>query len=403
MNILLCAYACEPNKGSEPEVGWQMVNFLAKEMPEHNFYVITRKNNKEAIEKEQYPSNVGFLYYDLPKYFSFWKKGGRGIRTYYYFWMLGAVKYLKSKHIKFDVIHHITFVNDWLPSHFILLKNKNKFIWGPIGSHDPINKKFLDGNRVLIENIRIILQNFFRTFDPFFQMNKNKSDLIVGINENVKKKLKLKNQKFIVEPAIAMKKSHVLEAVKKKDNIFRVTSVGRLIYIKNFKMTILAFNEFIKRNKNINAVLEIIGDGEDRKYLEELVKNLRIEKYVTFKGKLPLKVVYERFSVSDVFLFPTLENAGFVILEAMSYALPVLALNYGGPQQFIKNNIEYQLSNPDLKYEEIIKDLADKLEILHKNEKLAEHIGKLNKQDLLENFTWEAKVKKFKKIYEELV
>ena len=404
MNILLCAYACEPNKGSEPEVGWQMVNYLAKEMPENNFYVITRRNNKEAIENEKYPSNIKFLYYDLSKKMSFWKKGGRGVRTYYYLWMLGAVKYIKSKKIDFDIIHHITFVNDWLPSHFILLKNKNnKFIWGPIGSHEPIDKKFLEGKRILIEKVRIFLQRFFRTFDPFFHLDKNKSDLIVGINENVKNKLKLKNdRKFISEPAIAMKQRHVLKAIKKKDEIFRVISVGRLVYIKNFKLTILVFNEFLKNNPQANAVLDIVGDGEDREYLKNLVKELNIEKNVNFVGKIHLKEVYDKFSISDVFLFPTLENAGFVILEAMSYELPVLALNYGGPKQFIKSNINYQLTDPNLSYDEIVNDLAKKLEYFYKNEDVANKVGKQNKQDLLENFTWEAKAKKFKKIYERI-
>ena len=46
--ILLSAYACEPNKGSEPEVGWQWAINLSK--LGHNVYVVTRRNNKESIE-----------------------------------------------------------------------------------------------------------------------------------------------------------------------------------------------------------------------------------------------------------------------------------------------------------------------------------------------------------------
>ena len=50
MKILLSAYACEPNKGSEPEVGWRWATELLKFNNE--VYVITRLNNKENIEKE---------------------------------------------------------------------------------------------------------------------------------------------------------------------------------------------------------------------------------------------------------------------------------------------------------------------------------------------------------------
>ena len=47
MNILLSAYACEPNKGSEPGVGWSLAIEMSKH---HNVWVITRDNNKSAIE-----------------------------------------------------------------------------------------------------------------------------------------------------------------------------------------------------------------------------------------------------------------------------------------------------------------------------------------------------------------
>ena len=50
MKILLSAYTCEPNKGSEPEVGWKWATELSK--IGNNVYVITRLNNKENIEQE---------------------------------------------------------------------------------------------------------------------------------------------------------------------------------------------------------------------------------------------------------------------------------------------------------------------------------------------------------------
>ena len=38
--VLLSAYACEPNKGSEPGVGWNWAKHLAEK---YEIYVITRK------------------------------------------------------------------------------------------------------------------------------------------------------------------------------------------------------------------------------------------------------------------------------------------------------------------------------------------------------------------------
>ena len=80
--ILLSAYACEPNKGSEPGVGWswmKMISEIAEEL-----HVITRANNKDAIASEYIPENVTIHYYDLPKYILCLKKGLKGIYWYYF-------------------------------------------------------------------------------------------------------------------------------------------------------------------------------------------------------------------------------------------------------------------------------------------------------------------------------
>lgn len=409
VKILLGAYACEPNNGSEPEVGWQMANEIARAMPEDTIYVITKENNKEVIGQEGYPKNLKFYYYALPKWLSFWKKGGRGIRTYYYLWMIGAARYMKDQKISFDIIHHVTFVNDWLPSFFFLLKNKNnKFIWGPIGSHDPIDLKFLDGGkRKMVEKIRILLQLLFRNIDPSFYFCKSKADCIIGINENVRNKLNIKEDKyFISEPAIGMKKDGVEEVacLENNTNKFLVISVGRLLYIKNFKLTVMAFAEFLKNNPDIkNAKLQIIGDGADRKSLESLVQKFNIVDHVEFVGKIPLREVQEYFAQADVFLFPTLENAGFVILEAMNRTLPVLAMHYGGPQQFVKHYTDEQLVSSIQSYDAIVKALAAKLEKLYLDRELCQKIGEQNRQDVLENFTWEAKAQKMKEIYKKVL
>ena len=155
---------------------------------------------KEIVENEGYPLNVEFFYYAPPKWLTFWKKGGRGIRTYYYLWLIGAARFMKKKNISFDIVHHITFVNDWMPSFFHLLKTKeNRFIWGPIGSNDPIDFKFYDNTKMKIkEIITNVLKNFYRNFDPSFYICKAKADCIIGINDNVKNKLNLDKNKFFI-------------------------------------------------------------------------------------------------------------------------------------------------------------------------------------------------------------
>lgn len=49
MKVLVSAYACEPNHGSEPAVGWNWVTQIATFA---DVTVITRENNRYSIEKE---------------------------------------------------------------------------------------------------------------------------------------------------------------------------------------------------------------------------------------------------------------------------------------------------------------------------------------------------------------
>ena len=79
LKVLLSAYACETNKGSEPEIGWKWATTLSN--LGHEVYVITRSNNKEHIElylsKNEY-KKLFFIYFDYPNWFLKIFKGKNG-------------------------------------------------------------------------------------------------------------------------------------------------------------------------------------------------------------------------------------------------------------------------------------------------------------------------------------
>src|ERR1700692_1761816 len=111
--ILLSAYACEPGKGSEPEVGWMWATGL--HAAGHEVWVITREANRAAIEGEsrgQGRAGLHFVYYDLPPAARMWKRGGRGVHWYYALWQWGAYRTARRlmKRVRFDCVQHVTFV-----------------------------------------------------------------------------------------------------------------------------------------------------------------------------------------------------------------------------------------------------------------------------------------------------
>src|SRR5579871_790234 len=92
--VLMSAYACGPGVGSEPGIGWDFVFQAARSS---DLTVITRANNRAAIEKALKPSprEIRWLYYDLPAWSRFWKRGTGGVQLYYYLWQLGIYSLAK--------------------------------------------------------------------------------------------------------------------------------------------------------------------------------------------------------------------------------------------------------------------------------------------------------------------
>jgi hypothetical protein len=109
LRVLLSAYACEPGKGSEPEVGWQWATRLARD---HDVTVITRANNAPAIHaalENQAGAKPQFLFYDLPAWLLRRKGSSLPTALYYLLWQ-GAVRWRFRRQLAvYDLIHHLTF------------------------------------------------------------------------------------------------------------------------------------------------------------------------------------------------------------------------------------------------------------------------------------------------------
>src|SRR5271157_3778471 len=127
LKVLLSAYACEPGQGSEPGVGWNWAHEMSRW---HDVWVLTRANNRPTIEQTPAPvgeHRVRWVYFDLPRWARFWKRGSRGIQAYYWLWQLAAWRVGARLHreVGFDLFHHVTFGKYWVPSYLSFLPVKS--------------------------------------------------------------------------------------------------------------------------------------------------------------------------------------------------------------------------------------------------------------------------------------
>ena len=169
--ILLSAYACEPDRGSEPGVGWTWATELAR--IGHEVSVITRADNRPTIESNaQHRSlNLTFLYYDLPTWVQHWRRFPGGKRLYYVLWQWFAVRYLRHlfSALPFDVVHHVTYVSARYPSFMGSLGIP--FLFGPVSGGEGIPPRLRSGLSAgarFQEWLRD-LSNFLVRFDPLMR------------------------------------------------------------------------------------------------------------------------------------------------------------------------------------------------------------------------------------------
>ena len=140
--ILLSAYACEPGKGSEPEVGWMWATEL--QALGHEVWVITRESNRRAVARglgSDGRPDLHFRFYDLPRWARGWKRGNRGVHLYYALWQWGAYRAAKrlARHIGFDFVHHVTFVGMRAPS--FMGRLGLPFFLGPVSGGECVPKR----------------------------------------------------------------------------------------------------------------------------------------------------------------------------------------------------------------------------------------------------------------------
>jgi len=403
LRILISAYACEPYKGSEQAVGWNWVLQISRW---HEVWVITRANNREPIEKALATkplTNVHWVYFDLPHWARFWKKGGRGLYAYYYLWQLGVyfVGRRLCRDVKFDLAHHVTMGSFWSPSSLSLLPVP--FMWGPIGAGLPAPRPFwtefsLRGR--VNEWLRAVAL-FFTRLDPVRAMTEDKACMILAVSSGTARAFTPRNQhKIALFSAVGFDSSEIDEfdsSWSSTSGPFKVLSVGRLVHWKGFALAIKAFAIFHEAFPNSQHW--IVGDGPEKAKLAELANSLGLSECVHFVGALSRADYLAHMRSSDVLLYPSLHQPGaFVIIEAMATCKPVICLDLGEPALLV--NEETGIRVPANTPAQAVNDLAKAMALLAHDPALGVRMGQAGRQRVQDHFRWDKKAALMAEFYE---
>jgi glycosyltransferase involved in cell wall biosynthesis len=148
-------------------------------------------------------------------------------------------------------------------------------------------------------------------------------------------KLKVIKDPHISVINILKKKKSVVSNHKliRKNNII---SIGRLTRQKNYIFLIEGFKQILNLKNNLH--LTIIGDGEDRKKIENKIDELNINKHVTLAGFQ--KNIYNYLENSICYISSSLwEGPDLAMLDAAFMNVPLICSDCkSGRKEFINNN-----------------------------------------------------------------
>jgi glycosyltransferase involved in cell wall biosynthesis len=136
-------------------------------------------------------------------------------------------------------------------------------------------------------------------------------------------------QPIKVDPAKTLELRQKLQI---PDNYLVLGTIARLDPIKNHKMMLDAFLLVLKTHPN--ALLIIVGDGEEREKIYKHIQSLSLEKNVLMPGYDPQPQHY--LALMDIFLLSSLsEGTSMTLLEAMSLSKPCVVTDAGGNKEVI--------------------------------------------------------------------
>jgi glycosyltransferase involved in cell wall biosynthesis len=172
-------------------------------------------------------------------------------------------------------------------------------------------------------------------------------------------------------------------------------AIGRLSSEKAFDVLIQATDHLLKRG--IDLELFIIGEGDEKSRLEELISRLGWRERMHLLGyRSDVKAYYQAM---DVFVLSSLrEGLPNVLLEALALEVPVVASRVAGVPRLITDKINGLLVEPGS-----VKDLEEKLATLLLDEELRGRLRQLGRDIVKKFFSFDVRMRKVQAVYDELL
>jgi glycosyltransferase involved in cell wall biosynthesis len=365
MKLLISAYACAPNRGSEHGSAWNWVteaNRLGHQVwvmvsPQHRDSITAAARLDPALQR------ITWVFPEI----RFWPmqqgKEPKRERSYNLLWQKAAVPIAKSlqSEIGFDFVHHLTWGGIRAPTFLGFLGVP--LIIGPIGGGETSPKSLRDRmpakGRILeflrdlssaTAEISPVTRSGLRSAAVIFARTADTRNLL---SPALREKTLIRMEVGVSDDQIGVPRT-VLQAPP------RLLFAGRLLYWKGVHVAIEAMASLVQKIPGIK--LTIVGSGPEEASLKQDVADRKLEANVDFIAWMKQEDFMRLYDTHDMLVFPSFhDSTGWVVLEALCHGLPVACLDLGGPKDIVTPACGVVAATKDLTTSQVAVGLADKI------------------------------------------
>ena len=403
--VLINAYACSPYRGSEPGMGWKFVDALSNIAQVH---VITEKGEFEEdikryfIEHPEKKQNMHFYFVergkDNPLLLKLWPP------SYYWFyrrWQKKAYKLALELDAKenFDIVHQLNMAGYREPGY--LWRMNKPFVWGPIGGFGNVPWCMLPsmGLKGLV---------FYTCYNiiNWWQMHTNgrvraamhKADALIAATITNAQRIKhLFGKDSYLIPEVGFEGN--------ADNRFAVRNDGEKLrlcwsglHIPRKSLNLLIDALAVLNSDDIE--LHVIGKGSETDKWKRRAEKRGL-KNVVWHGWVERSQALKIMQSCHLFCITSLSDlTSTVILEALSYGMPVITLDHCGFSNVINDSCGIKV--PIESKQQVVRDFAAAIAEMADNEPLRRKLSEGARQRALE-YRWEDKAAQIEKIYKRIL
>lgn len=400
LKILINAYACSPNMGSEPGMAWNWCVNLANYC---ELYIITEGEFKEKIESElpnlSQGSRMHFYYNTVSDEVRemCWNQGDWRFYKHYRQWQYKTYEMATEimKTVSIDVLHQLNMIGFREPGYLWKIQGV-PLVWGPVDAKEKFPVAYLDGAGVKTK-VFTYLKNYITGLQLKYSKRVSKAvnsaAAVVSASSNSQQSFKKFfniDSPLINETGCYIQEHPVHNKVDKE--YLDLLWVGKLDFRKQLGLAI----KTLAKVKDLPVRLHVVGGGNSTLY-KNMANELQVGDAIKWYGLITHKEVQEVMQNSDLFFFTSVaEGTPHVVLEAISNNLPVLCINTCGQGDSVNDavGIKIGLSNP----EDSTDAFAANIKYLFNNRGVL-HTMALNCKNRQEELSWDVKAKQMLEIY----